>query len=216
MKRKLILSALLLQMTPISLQAQEVTTIAALGDSLTQGYGLVQSDGFVPQLQLWIEAQGIENVVLINAGVSGDTTAGGLARTDWTLTPDVNGVIVILGGNDLLRGVDPSVSRLNLDKILYKITAKNLPVLLAGMPAPGNYGPNFKAQFDRIFPILANKYGAILHPNFMSGLGEGNDLRAVAHLLQGDGIHPNPEGVKRIVNAIGPRVLELIKQARTK
>lgn len=119
---------------PMMAQADEVV-IAALGDSLTQGYGLVQEDGFVPQLQAWLAEQGAD-VTIINAGVSGDTTAGGLSRVDWTLTPDVDALIVALGGNDLLRGIAPEVSRANLQGILSAAAANSVPVLLVGMQAP--------------------------------------------------------------------------------
>ena len=214
LKRKLILATCAVFLTPISGVAQDRITIAALGDSLTQGYGLPAEEGFVPQLQRWLTENGAGDVVLINAGVSGDTTAGGLARVDWTLTPEVDAVMVILGGNDLLRGIDPTVSRSNIDGILSKISERGLPVLLAGMPAPGNYGLEYRVKFNAIYPSLAREYGAILYPNFMKGLGPGNDLSRVAHLMQRDGIHPNEEGVVRIVNAIGPHVLELIENAR--
>lgn len=184
-------------------------TIAALGDSLTQGYGLPEADGFVPQLQAWLRANGAPDAIVINAGVSGDTTAGGLARIDWTLTDDVDAVIVALGGNDLLRGIDPAESRRNLDGILARIEARGLPVLLAGLPAPANYGPEYQAQFDAIFPELAAAHGADLYPNFLAGIGEGRDLATARALMQPDGVHPNAEGVAAVVAAIGPAVLEL-------
>jgi acyl-CoA thioesterase-1 len=129
-------------------QADEVV-IAALGDSLTQGYGLPAEQGFVPQLQAWLDAQGVE-ARLINAGVSGDTTAGGLSRVGWTLTPEVDAMIVTLGGNDLLRGLDPAQARSNISGILQAAKTADVEVLLVGMDAPGNYGPDYKAQFDAI------------------------------------------------------------------
>ena len=113
-------------------------TLVAFGDSLTQGYGLPQPDGFVPQMQNWLAANGAD-VTVINAGVSGDTTAGGLARMDWTLTPDVDAMILNLGGNDLLRGIDPKSSRANLEAMLTKAQALNIPLLLVALRAPGNY-----------------------------------------------------------------------------
>ncbi len=193
--------------------AAQTLTIVALGDSLTQGYGLPEDQGFVPQLQNWLTERGAD-VALINAGVSGDTTAGGLARTPWSLEGDVDAVIVALGGNDLLRGLDPASSRANLDGILTEIAARDLPVLLAGLPAPGNYGPQYQTSFDAIFPELAAEHGAILYPNFLAGLGETADLGSVRALMQPDGIHPNAEGVARVVEAIGPSVLELVDAAR--
>ena len=193
-------------------QASEVV-IAALGDSLTQGYGLMQSDGFVPQLEGWLEQQGAE-VRLINAGVSGDTTAGGLSRVDWTLTPDVDAMIVTLGGNDLLRGLSPEQARSNLEGILKAAEAADVEVLLIGLEAPGNYGEAYKQQFDAIYPELAEAYGTGYLATFFAGLieeGETADPAKLGAWFQADGIHPNPEGVKRIVTAVGPLVLELIE-----
>ncbi len=184
------------------------------GDSLTQGYGLPEAEGFVPQLQAWLRANGAPDAVVINAGVSGDTTAGGLARIAWTLTDDVDAVIVALGANDLLRGLDPAERRRNLDGILAEIDGRGLPVLLAGLPAPANYGPEYQAAFDAMYPEVAAAHGAILYPNFLAGLGEGRDLNAARALMQPDGIHPNAEGVAAVVAAIGPSVLELIAAAQ--
>ncbi len=193
----------------------EPVTVAALGDSLTQGYGLVQSDGFVPQMQGWLRSQGAD-AVLINAGVSGDTTAGGAARVDWTLTPEVDAMIVTLGGNDLLRGLEPAMSRGNLETILQSAQAADVPVLLIGMPAPGNFGPEYKAAFDAIYPELAATYHTLYAANFFAGIaGADADPAAMRAYMQADGIHPNPEGVRRIVAALGPHVMALIQQARS-
>ena len=193
--------------TPLAAQSEKTVTIAALGDSLTQGYGLVPEAGFVPQLEAWLRGQGAD-VALINAGVSGDTTAGGLARVAWTLTPEVDAIIVALGGNDLLRGIAPEVSRANLDGILQEATGRGLPVLLIGLEAPGNYGPDYKAAFDGMYPELAERYGALHVDSFLGGLGD--DPAAFGQFMQADGIHPNPEGVLRIVEKLGPTVLELV------
>ena len=201
------------RMTPV---AAEPITIAALGDSLTQGYGLVPSEGFVPQLQAWLDAEGAD-AQLINAGVSGDTTAGGAARVAWTLTPEVDAMIVILGGNDLLRGIDPAVSRANLDTILQTAGAASVDVLLVGMRAPGNYGPEYKASFERNYVDLAATYNTLFIPSFLAGLaGEDATPADVQHLMQSDGIHPNAEGVNRLVAFVGPKVLELIARASTR
>lgn len=190
--------------------AAEPITIAALGDSLTQGYGLVAEDGFVGQLQDWLDGQGAE-VSLINAGVSGDTTAGGLSRIGWTLTEEVDALIVALGGNDLLRGIDPAVSRANLDGILAEATSRGLPVLLIGMDAPSNYGADYEADFEAIYPDLAEKYGVLHHEYFLGALASvGNREEALERYMQPDRIHPNAEGVALIVEDIGPRVLELV------
>lgn len=187
-------------------------TVAALGDSLTQGYGLVPDDGYVSQLQRWLEEHGAE-VTLINAGVSGDTTAGGLSRIGWTLTPDVDALIVALGGNDLLRGIDPAVSRSNLDGILAEATTRGLPVLLIGMDAPSNYGADYEADFEAMYPDLAAKYGVLFHKNFLGALAALGDRETALELyMQPDRIHPNAAGVALIVEDIGPRVMELIAQ----
>lgn len=191
----------------------EPVTIAALGDSLTQGYGLPPEDGFVPQLGRWLAEQGAD-VALINAGVSGDTTAGGLSRIDWTLTPDVDALIVTLGGNDVLRGIDPAVSRANLDAILDRAEAAGRPVLLVGMSAPGNFGPDYKAAFDAMYPELAETHGALFYPNFLGPItGQDDQKAALMTYMQRDAIHPNKDGVALIVEALGPKVLELAERA---
>ena len=188
------------------------TTVLAFGDSLTQGYGLPEQDGFVPQLSAWLEAQGVP-VKVINAGVSGDTTAGGAARVAWSLTPEVDAMIVALGGNDLLRGIAPEVSRSNLDAILREATARDLPVLLVGLEAPGNYGAEYKAAFDAIYPELAQTYGVLYAQSFFQGLPAG-DPAALRAYVQADGIHPNAQGVALIVEGLGPDVLQLIEQTK--
>lgn len=193
----------------VSSSFAEPVTILALGDSLTQGYGLADGQGFVPQLQEWLDGQGAE-VTLLNGGVSGDTTAGGLSRIEWSLTPEIDAVIVALGGNDMLRGIDPGNARENLDGILAVATAHELPVLLIGMDAPPNYGADYEAAFDAIYPDLAAQYGTLYEPNFLGALAALGDLdAALRDYMQGDAIHPNAAGVALIVQAIGPRVLDL-------
>lgn len=188
----------------------ETVTIAALGDSLTQGYGLPMQDGFVPQLQAWLDQRGAD-VLVMNAGVSGDTTAGGLSRVAWTLTPDVDAMIVNLGGNDMLRGIDPAVSRANLDGILAAADAAGVDVLLVGHDAPANFGSDYKAAFDGMYPALAAEYGVELYGEFFAPLLVDGDIDAArAQYMQADGIHPNAAGVARIVNGIGPAVLGLV------
>lgn len=191
----------------------EPITLAALGDSLTQGYGLPQEDGFVPNLEAWLRAQGAD-VAVMNAGVSGDTTAGGLARVGWTLTPEVDAMIVALGGNDLLRGIDPAASRANLDGILREASGRGLPVLLIGLPAPGNYGPDFQRDFNAMYPELAETYDALYVENFLGPLTEGDQAQALREDMQEDGIHPNANGVDKIVAALGPVVMQLVERAR--
>lgn len=192
------------------LAAAEPVTIAALGDSLTQGYGLPIEQGFVPQLEAWLDQAG-HDVDLINAGVSGDTTQGGLSRVGWTLTPEVDAMIVTLGGNDLLRGIGPEVSRANLDGIVAAATEAGVEVLIVGMQAPGNYGPEYKSAFDAMYHEVAAAYGALYLDSFFAGLGgPGIDPAEVRHFMQPDGIHPNADGVARIVEGLGPSVEALI------
>ena len=189
-------------------------TVAALGDSLTQGYGLRQEDGFVPQLQAWLRDQGAD-VTVVNAGVSGDTTAGGLSRVDWTLTEDVDAMIVALGGNDLLRGIDPAASKENLDGILSAADREGVEVLMIGMTAPGNYGQDYKREFDAMYGELAGKWDvALADASFLAPLMEMEDRdAAAASYMQSDGIHPNADGVAVIVEALGPAVLDLVERA---
>ncbi len=186
--------------------------LVALGDSLTQGYGLAPEDGLVPQLQRWLTDHGAE-VTVLNAGVSGDTTAGGRARLDWSLTDHTDALIVELGGNDILRGLPPEQARANLDAILTEARGRNLPVLLIGLPAPGNYGPDYKAAFDTLWPALAAKHGALLLDNlFTPILNAPPEVRATVKLMQDDGLHPAPAGVRLIVEFLGPHVLDLLAQ----
>ncbi|MEL7091856.1 MAG: arylesterase [Pseudomonadota bacterium] len=193
--------------------AEEVV-IAALGDSLTQGYGLPVEQGFVPQLEAWLADAGTPARV-INAGVSGDTTAGGLSRVGWTLTPDVDALIVTLGGNDLLRGLPPEESRANLEGIVAQARDAGVSVLLIGMQAPGNYGPDYKEAFDAMYPEIAEAYGTLYLDSFFAGWGETEtDPSAARDLLQADGIHPNAQGVIQIVAGVGPLVQALIDRAR--
>lgn len=191
--------------------AEEITVVA-LGDSLTQGFGLVEEAGFVPQLQGWLQERG-NDVVVENHGVSGDTTAGGLARIGWALGDHVDALIVALGGNDLLRGLPPEASRANLDGILAEAEARGLPVLLVGLEAPGNYGPEYKAAFDSMYPELAEEYGALHVESFLGPLteaAEDDPSAAMARYMQPDGIHPSAAGVALIVEALGPEVETLI------
>jgi len=181
-------------------------TIVALGDSLTHGFGLPVEEGFVPQLEAWLQENGAPDAIVKNAGVSGDTTRGGVERFEWSLAEGGDAVIVELGGNDLLRGIDPASSRMNLDGILTKAGDRDLPVLLTGMQAPLNYGPEYKKAFDAMYPDLAQKHGAIYDPFFLEGMIDRPEL------FQDDGIHPNKDGVATLVNRFGPLVLQLIER----
>jgi acyl-CoA thioesterase-1 len=180
--------------------------IAAFGDSLSSGYGLRQSQAFPVQLQKELKARG-HNVVVSNAGVAGDTTAAGLARLDWSIGDDVDAVILEFGANDALRGIDPKVTRENMQKILAKLKARNIPVLLAGMRSPTNWGDTYAEDFDVIFPDLAKEHTLLFYPFFLEG------VILNAKLNQDDGMHPNSKGVTEIVRQILPSVEELIAKA---
>ncbi|MEM9434985.1 MAG: arylesterase [Pseudomonadota bacterium] len=206
--------AVVLIFLPMAAFAQDRVLIAALGDSLTQGFGLPEADGFVPQLQRWLDAQG-ESVKMINAGVSGDTTAGGAARIGWTLTSDVDALMVTLGGNDLLRGLPPEQARANIEQILSAAQDAQIPVLLSGLTAPLNYGPEYKRDFEAIYTDLSEQYGAILYQDFLASLTSDLDREAaLATYMQADFIHPNADGVAQIVADIGPFVRSLIERVK--
>lgn len=178
-------------------------TIIALGDSLSAGYLLPPGAGFPEQLQSRLEADGLA-VTIVNAGVSGDTSTGGLARLDWTVGPEADAVILELGANDALRGIDPDLTRRNLDTIITTLKARGIEVLLAGMLAPPNMGKEYGAEFNRIFSDLAATHKLVFYPFFL------NDVAADPNLNLTDGIHPTSEGVGVIVEGITPYVYQLI------
>ena len=194
----------------VSVAQADSTRILALGDSLTAGYGLMDQDGLVPQLNAWFAADGTD-ITVVNAGVSGDTSAGGLSRLDWALDDGITAMMVILGGNDLLRGIPPTATRANIEAILKEAKTRGLKVLLVGMKAPGNFGPDYKADFDRLYPDLAETYGA-RHIDSYFGLRDptATDPAALAEFMQPDGIHPNADGVKKIVAALAPQIKDLL------
>lgn len=173
--------------------------VVVLGDSLSAGYGLPANAAFPAKLQKALQAKGIATD-MINAGVSGDTASGGLARLDWSVPPDTDAVIVELGANDALRGTDPKVPQQALDEIVKRLKARNIAVLLTGMLAPPNYGPDYAKQFNAIYPDLAKKYDVPLYPFFLDGVA------AVAGLNQPDGIHPTAAGIDLVVANILPTV----------
>jgi acyl-CoA thioesterase I len=184
--------------------AARVPVILAFGDSLTAGLGLPPGEAFPAQLQAWLHERGIE-VRVVNAGVSGDTTAGGLARLDWALADKPDFVILALGANDALRGIEPSAVRDNLDKMIGKIEAAgSAKVLLLGMQAPPNWGEEYKRAFDRVFPELARRHHLPLYPFFLEGVAMEPELN------QADGLHPNERGVAVLVEKIAPIVAGLI------
>ena len=199
---------LLLLMFPARSFAQ--TKILVIGDSLTQGYGLSQNKGFVPQLSAWMSSNN-RSVQIINGGVSGDTSAGGVARVKWSLEEDVDIMVVALGGNDFLRGIDPRETFSNLDKILAIGQSRGIKLMLVGVVAPNNFGLDYKTKFDQIFPLLAKKYNARLVASFMRPIlervGEGQNLQL---FFQSDMLHPNAKGVALIVEEIGPELSQLI------
>ena len=178
--------------------------LVALGDSLTAGYDLPASAAFPVKLQKALQEKGIA-VEIGNAGVSGDTASGGLARLDWSIAKDTDGVILELGANDALRGIDPQVTRNALNDILTELKARNIPVLLCGMYAPPNYGKDYEAKFNAIYPDLAKQYGVPLYPFFLDGVA------TVARLNQPDGLHPTAEGVDAIVANILPTVEAFVR-----
>ena len=183
--------------------------IVAFGDSLTAGLGLAQSEAFPAQLEQALRARG-QNVKVVNSGVSGDTAAAGLARLDWALPDDASAVIIELGGNDALQGIPPEGTKAALEKIIEKVKARGLPILLAGMEAPPNMGKDYADRFRAIYPDLAARYGLVLYPFFLEGVALNDSL------LQGDGIHPNTRGVAVIVEGILPKVEELLAQVKAK
>jgi acyl-CoA thioesterase I len=185
----------------------ETLTILALGDSLTAGYGLDAPQSFTVRLEVALKAKG-HDVTIINAGVSGDTAAMGASRLDWSLTDDVDALIVELGANDALRGLPVPQAEAALTEIVTKLEAKKLPVLLAGMIAPPNLGPDYGKQFDTMYSKLGARESVIFYPFFLEGVA------AVASLNQGDGIHPNATGVDVIVEKILPYVEKLIAAAK--
>ena len=188
----------------------ETKTILAFGDSLTQGYGLPAEVGFVPQMSTWLEERGISNQ-MINAGVSGDTTAGGLARLEWTLFQPVDLVILNLGSNDMLRGLNPFLTYDNLNKIMEKLQNHKIPTLLIGHHAPLNYGASYKEEFEKAFAKLAIKYGVSFYPFYFKALmGPDQVSPDVQRYFQNDGLHPNAEGVSVIVSKIGPYVVRAL------
>ncbi len=187
-----------------SAHAGENIRVLAFGDSLTAGYGLPKTDSFPAKLEQSLQARGI-NATVTNAGVSGDTTAGGRARLAWALESDPHLAIVELGANDALRGIEPHSTQRNLDAIVSILKDRGIKVLLAGMFAPPNYGDRFAQNFDDIYPRLADRYGILLYPFFLDGVAANPTYN------QADGMHPTAAGVDRIVERILPYVLQLIE-----
>lgn len=202
MRRALLVLVALLTLSP-GLAAAAPLRILAFGDSLMAGYGLPQEDGFVPQLQQALTKMG-RDVQVINGGVSGDTTAGGVARLDWMLADKPDVVILELGANDALRGLPPAEAKKNLETIILRLKATGARILLAGMLAPRNLGADYAKEFDAIYPDLAKAHGLDLYPFFLDGVATRPELN------QGDGLHPTKEGVAVIVEKILPSLVALM------
>jgi acyl-CoA thioesterase-1 len=181
--------------------------IVALGDSLTAGLGLAEIDAFPARLEAALRARG-QAVKVVNAGVSGDTAAAGLARLDWSIPAEGSAVIVELGANDALQGLDPAATKAALEKIIAQTQAKGLPILLAGMQAPRNLGKDYVEAFDAIYPDLAQRTGVLFYPFFLDGVALDDKLTF------SDGMHPNAQGVAKIVEGIMPKVEELLAKVQ--
>jgi acyl-CoA thioesterase-1 len=194
---------------PAGAAADKPVRIVALGDSLMAGYELAAPDAFAAQLEKALKAKGID-ASIENAGVSGDTASGGLSRLDWSVPDGTDAVIVELGANDMLRGIDPSVTRDALEKIIVRLKERGIAVLLAGMRAAPNLGTDYAGRFDAIYPELAAKHGVVFQAFFLDGVA------ARPNLLLRDGMHPNADGVKSIVAGLLPKAEELIARVRAR
>lgn len=188
----------------LATEARQVKVVA-FGDSLSAGYQLGANDAFPAVLEAALRAKGLD-VIVENAGVSGDTASGGRERLDWSVPEDADLVIVELGANDALRGIDPTITEQALDDILAHLKERKIGVLLAGMLAPRNNGPEFVTAFDAIYPRLAEKHGVPLYPFFLEG------VQGKAELNLNDGMHPNSKGVRAIVTGILPVVEKLVRE----
>ena len=194
-----LVAACALIVAPASAAPDRVIKLVALGDSLTAGYNLPQAAAFPTVLEAALKARG-HKVEIANAGVSGDTATGGLDRLDWSIPDGTDGVILELGANDMLRGTDPDVTRRALETILTRLKERKIPVLLAGMYAARNLGPDYTRRFDAIYPDLARTYGLALYPFFLDGVAGQSKLSLP------DGMHPSAEGVKVMVERVLPTV----------
>jgi len=199
---RVMLAVFFVGLTAFAVRA-EPYQIVGFGDSLMAGYGLQPGESFAEKLEKALKAKG-HDVAVANAGVSGDTTSGGLSRLDWSVPDGTNLVILELGANDMLRGVSPQLTEANLDKMLAALQAKQAKILLAGMRAAPNLGPDYQQQFDAVYPRLAQKYGVELYPFFLEGVAADK-----TYLLD-DGMHPNAAGIDRMVERVLPVVERLM------
>ena len=202
-----VVSGLLLLLSSADTFSADNIRLIAIGDSLVAGYGLPVEDGFVNQLEAALTQKSYD-VSIVNAGVSGDTSSGGLSRIDWVLSETYSAVILNLGYNDAFRGIPVETVQSNLDALILKIKQRNLPILLAGALAPRNLGPDYTLAFDAIYPHLAEKHDLVFYPFFLEGVATDPDLN------QDDGIHPNKDGVAVIVRQLLPYVEQLIERIR--
>ena len=201
-------SALIITFSYIELAYSKTTKIIIFGDSLIAGYGLVVEDNFVNQLKLKTIENKINNLTLFNSGVSGETSTGLLNRYKWVLEDNYDGVIILIGANDALRGIDPSLTSQNIEKILSYLKEKQIPTMLIGMKAPNNLGEIYVNEFNAIYPKLSKKYNTAYYPFFLK------DVALKPSLNQRDMIHPNKKGVKIIVNNFFPYFLEFYESLK--
>ncbi|MGR4864588.1 arylesterase [Caulobacter sp. LARHSG274] len=203
--RRRILAGLVLATQIAAARAQaKPPVVTVLGDSITAGLGLPARDAMPAQLQAALSRMGVPAVVRA-AGVSGDTSGGGLARVDFSVAPDTALCVVALGGNDLLQGVEPRVTKANLRNILLKLRTRRIPVLLVGVGAPPLIGAAYAREFNALYPALAREFAAPLYPNILAGVG------GVRRLMQGDGIHPNAAGARIIGERLAPVVAQALR-----
>ena len=209
MARVMLVILAVLAGAPFARAADAPVRIVALGDSLTAGYGLPAQAAFPVRLEAALRGKGLA-VEVANAGVSGDTTSGGLERLDWSVPEGTDAVILELGANDALRGVEPAVTRASLDTILHRLAERRIAVLLAGMRAPPNMGADYVGSFDAIFPQLAAAHDVVFYPFFLDGVAADRALN------QGDGLHPTSQGVDLIVTHILPKAEELVARVKAR
>jgi acyl-CoA thioesterase-1 len=202
-RRTLVAAGLLV--LPARAFAARGQVVTILGDSITAGYGLPQQASLPVQLHLALEKLGVPNIVR-GAGVSGDTTQDGAGRIDFSIRPDTAVVVVALGGNDLLQGVDPKTTRANLERIVTRLKARHMGVVLAGLHAPPEIGAGYARDFDAVFPAVAKQHGVTLYPDLLAGVARHRALN------QGDAIHPNAQGVQVIVGKLAPVVARELKK----